>query len=178
MPCSVGTYKEGINKRSSCKVSAQWPLCTSRRGERILKIVVTLYIHCLVYAAFEATYQHSIAPAGCHCTCMLRYAARVNSSMLSCKTFLTPASSNNHPFLLLLQACPTGTSTLATGATSAEACHVTLAGYQAILDNEQRVIGAVPCLVGTYSPEGADVCYPCPAGLTTQVGSCKHLANR
>jgi hypothetical protein len=72
------------------------------------------------------------------------------------------------------QACPTGTTTLATAATSQEACHVTLAGYQAILDNEQRVIGAVPCLVGTFSPEGADVCYPCPSGLTTQVCACKH----
>jgi hypothetical protein len=93
--------------------------------------------------------------------------------LLSCKTKTTPAVSPPSPLSCLPQACPIGTTTLATGATSQEACHVTLAGYQAILDNEQRVIGAVPCLMGTFSPEGADVCYPCPAGLTTQVCSCR-----
>jgi hypothetical protein len=35
------------------------------------------------------------------------------------------------------------------------------------------VIGAEPCPVGTFSPAGAGVCYACPAGLTTQVRSCK-----
>ncbi|WIA41051.1 hypothetical protein OEZ86_004687 [Tetradesmus obliquus] len=84
MPCSVGTYKEGINKKTSCK------------------------------------------------------------------------------------ACPVGTTTPSTGATTAAACSVVLAGYQAIFDTERRVIGAAPCLVGTFSAEGSGVCMPCPAGLTTQ----------
>lgn len=77
-----------------------------------------------------------------------------------------------------LQACPVGTTTPSTGATTAAACSVVLAGYQAIFDTERRVIGAAPCLVGTFSAEGSGVCMPCPAGLTTQVCSVEQCLRR
>jgi hypothetical protein len=73
--------------------------------------------------------------------------------------------------ICFLQACATGLTTVSTGAASATACSVTLAGYQATYDSEKRVTGAEPCPVGTFSPAGGGVCYPCPAGLTTQVTS-------
>lgn len=67
-----------------------------------------------------------------------------------------------------MQVCPEGTTTGTYAATSALHCNVTLPGYQPLLHNRTGdIVGAEPCPIGTFSPQGAE-CIMCPHGLTTQ----------